>query len=106
MKACLFLIALAIGAAQAAGDRSRGTPRAAAPKPKVTDLDLTQDFAEEEEAPPRPAAPAISASHSHPWIYWALGATVTAGGVGWYLHESQKKESAVTRNEQVFTDDR
>ena len=108
MKKSALLFAFAAGFAQAAGDLARPPHRAmpAIPaKAKVVDLDLTLDFAEEEEVRSAPRASA-SAPGSNGWIYWAMGATVAAGGLGWYLHEQDTKDPGVTRTEQVFTDDR
>lgn len=113
MNKIAFLIALAVGAAQASGAPSRPpnhAPKAeAAPLPgvgagKTIDLDLNLDLADEDPEP-RPRV-ANGQPESHAWVYWALGATAAAGGLGWYLHENQAKEPVVTRSEQVFTDDR
>ena len=115
MDKIAFLIALAVGAAQASGAPTRPpnhAPKAEAgsaperPAGKTVDLDLNLDFADEEPVPEPRITSAPPASHA--WVYWALGATATAaaGGLGWYMHENQAKEPAVTRSEQVFTDDR
>ncbi len=104
MKSAAFLIALAVGAAQAGSDPGHPPHRAPTVKSKTVDLDLTLDFADEVE--PAPKVAVLSAPASHAWIYWAMGATVAAGGLGWYLHENPAKEPVVTRNDQVFTDDR
>jgi hypothetical protein len=110
MRKTVFLIALAVGLAQATGDNGRPPnrpPRAA--KPKAVDLDLTLDFADEDyypsAAPHSASAPAKDASYA--WVYWTVGAaTVAAGGLGWYLHDRQDAKPGVTRSEQVFTDER
>lgn len=104
--ASVFLAcAFAVGFAQAAGENARPSHRAMKPGSKVVDLDLTLDFDEDDEG--RSTARASSAAPgSRGWIYWAMGATVAAGGLGWYLHEQDAKAPGVTRTEQVFTDDR
>ena len=102
MKAIAFLIMLCVGSCLARGDNGRPAPKAALAKPKVIDLDFTED----EEAVAERAARVPVPQPSHQWIYWTVGATVVAGGVGWYLHEDQKKQPVVTRNEQIFTDER
>ena len=113
MDKIAFIIALAVGAAQASGSPSRppnhahkaeAGSAAAREAGKAIDLDLNLDFADEDpEAQPRVSG---AQPGSHAWMFWAMGATVAAGGLGWYLHENQAKEPAVTRSEQVFTDDR
>ena len=92
---------LAFGPAFAEGAKP---PRKPAPaKPKVIDLDFTDD----DEAPaPRPRARTGGNPGSGQWIYWTLGASVLAGGVGWYFLEKRQQDPVVTRNEQVFTDER
>jgi hypothetical protein len=106
MKAMSLLIALAMGAAQAGGMETRMRARSA-PIKKAVDLDLNMDLAEDAPVPAAPAAPAPEAKASRAWMYWtAAGATLAAGGVGWYIHENMAKQPATIRNEQVFTDDR
>jgi len=108
MKKTVILFALAVGFGQAAGDNAR-TARRASPaipaKSNAVDLDLTLDFAEDETARPVTRA-ARTTPGAYAWMYWAMGATVAAGGLGWYIHEQDAKTPGVTRSEQVFTDDR
>jgi hypothetical protein len=95
------LIALGVGMGLALGDAPKPAkpPRA---KPKIIDLDFTQDD-EDWTAAPKSAEDNASPGR---WIYWTLGAgVVAAGGVGWYLYQDQQ-EPTVTRNEQIFTDER
>jgi hypothetical protein len=110
MKTNVLLLALSLGANLVWAEAAK--PAAKRPKPKVIDLDFSDD-----EVPPPAALPAAPApvparsarvhSDSHPWVYWAMGVSVVAaGGVGWYLHEQQAKEPVVTRTDQVFTDER
>lgn len=115
MKACVFLSALCLAAQAASADPApnrAAPPRSAAvpPKPKVIDLDFSDDGAEEPVPARVPAkSPAAIAPESHQWVYWTMGATAlaaAAGGVGWYWHKEQAKTPTVTRSEQVFTDDR
>jgi hypothetical protein len=105
MKKIAFLFAFAVGFAQAAGETARPPHRAVKVGSKVIDLDLTLDFDEDQDGQSGQRASA-AAPGSHGWIYWAMGATVAAGGLGWYLHDQDAKAPAVTRTEQVFTDDR
>lgn len=104
--ASIFLACgFAVGFAQAAGENARQPHRAMKIGSKVIDLDLTLDFDEDDEG--RSAQSVSSAAPgSSGWIYWAMGATVAAGGLGWYLHDQDSKAPSVTRTEQVFTDDR
>lgn len=108
MKKSVIMLALAVGLAQAAGDHGRPPNRPPRAKAKAVDLDLTLDFADEaaESAPPPRTAAAAHKQGSHAWIYWAMGATVAAGGLGWYLHDQQDVQPGVKRSEQVFTDER
>lgn len=77
-----------------------------APIKKAVDLDLNMDL-EDEPLPAAPPRPAPEAGPSRAWMYWtAAGATLAAGGLGWYIHENQSKQPATIRNDQVFTDDR
>ena len=60
-------------------------PRA---KPKVIDLDFTEDSEDDEDWTPAPKSDA--AGPRRRWLYWTLGAgAVAAGGVGWYLFQDE-----------------
>ena len=108
MRAKAFLIALGVSLALSFGEAAKPAPapthNPARAKPKVIDLDFTDDS---DEAPDvRAAQPSLTATGARPWIFWTLGASaVAAGGVTWYLLEN-RKEPEVTRSEQVFTDER
>lgn len=101
MASKTFFIAYCVGICLALGDAPKPNmpPRA---ESKVIDLDFTDDgenwAAESESGHDRKS--------DGRWIYWTLGAgVVAAGGVGWYIFQDQR-EPKVTRNEQVFTDER
>jgi hypothetical protein len=96
-----YFIALCAGLGLALGDAPKpNKPQRA--KPMVIDLDFTDD-GEHWTAAPGTGAERESGSR---WIYWAVGAGVAAaGGVGWYLFQD-RQDPTVTRNEQVFTDER
>ncbi|MDB5050592.1 MAG: hypothetical protein JWO30_3663 [Fibrobacteres bacterium] len=104
MKAIAFLIAVSLGSHLAWGDAVKAPAKNTRPKPKVVDL----DFSDDEESNGKSSQSIVPSSGVHPWIYWTLGATVAAaaGGVGFYLYQDRTKTPTVTRNEQVFTDDR
>jgi hypothetical protein len=106
MKAIAFLIVLCLSADTSwGGGAGRPGRKPAQPKPKVIDLDFTE---EDRESDVVAAAPSASARpDSRGWVYWTLGgALVAAGGVGWYLHQEQDPETSVTRKDQIFTDER
>lgn len=105
MKKFRILIVFAVGLSQAAGEMGSQSPPPKRISPPAIDLNLTLDIADEpdDQHAPRSAA---NASGSHSWIYWAMGATFAAGGIGWYLKEHPGKGAEVTRSEQVFTDER
>lgn len=94
-------MALCVGMGTALGDDPKPDkpPRA---KPKVIDLDFTNDGEIWTAAPGR----RDKRESDSRWIYWTVGAGLAAvGGVGWYLFQDQRDPS-VTRNEQIFTDER
>jgi hypothetical protein len=107
MKAIAFLIVLCLSADMAwAGGTGRPGRKPAQPKPKVIDLDFTEEDRESEAVA---AAPSVSAPEvGNGWVYWTLGGALVAaaGGVGWYLHHEQDPETSVTRKDQIFTDER
>ena len=95
------MIAWGVGMGLAFGDAPKpaSPPRA---KPKVIDLDFTDD---DEEWTPAPGRMSASTSRGR-WLYWTLGAgAAAAGGIGWYLFR-EEREPTVTRNERIFTDER
>ena len=94
------LIAWAVGMGLAFGDAPKPDKPLRA-KPKVIDLDFTDDDEAWTPAPKRTAA-----ASPRRWLYWTLGAgAVAAGGAGWYLLHGER-EPAATRNELIFTDER
>lgn len=98
---------LALGAAfgeKIKGEGVKTVQKPAPAKPKVIDLDFTDD--DDGAAAPRPRVRTGGNAGSDQWIYWTVGASVLAGGVGWYFLEERQKDPIVTRNEQVFTDER
>ena len=101
MASKTFFIAFCVGMGPALGDvpKPNKPPRA---KPKVIDLDFTNDGEIWAAAPKR-----LDKQESDSrWIYWSVGAgLVAAGGVGWYLFQ-ERQDPTVTRNEQIFTDER
>lgn len=101
MTSKTFIIAFCVGMGPALGDIPKpGKPPGA--KPQVIDLDFTDD---EEIRVSAPGRRDKQESDSR-WIYWTLGAGLAAaGGVGWYIFQEQQ-DPTVTRNEQVFTDER
>ncbi len=107
MRALAYFILLGMlgtGASLASGGSASPSPKAAHPKPKVIDLDFSDD---DDDVPMRHAPPQVqSAATPGKWIYWTVGATAVAGGVGWYLYRDQAKTTTVTRKEQIFTDER
>ncbi len=100
MRATALVVGLCLGSQLACGDAVRIQPKPAHPKPKVVDLDFTEDGDKD-----APTAASQSGPGSRGWVLWALGATAVAGGIGWYWHEEQSKPSSVKHNEQVFTDE-
>jgi hypothetical protein len=101
MASKTFFIAFCVGMGLALGDAPKPNkpPRA---KSKVIDLDFTEDGENWAAAPKSPD----NRESGNRWIYWTLGAgVVAAGGVGWYIFQDQK-EPTVTRDEQIFTDER
>ncbi|MDB5105147.1 MAG: hypothetical protein JWP91_2836 [Fibrobacteres bacterium] len=106
MKSTPFLAILCVASLLAPDVGAKTEGKNSRAKPKVIDLDFTDD----DESAPIPASAgtvrAQAPADSHEWLYWTLGATVVAGGVGWYLSEGSSKEPTVTRNEQIFTDER
>jgi hypothetical protein len=102
----LLILGLACGLVfgPAFGEAAKPPQKPAPAKPKVIDLDFTDD--DGETAAPRSPARTGGNARSGQWIYWTLGASVLAGGVGWYFLEERQKDPIVTRNEQVFTDER
>jgi hypothetical protein len=101
MASKTFFIAFCVGMGLALGDvPEQSMPPGA--KPKVIDLDFTGD----DETWTAASNGAERRKTPGPWIYWTIGAGVAAaGGVGWYLFQD-RQEATVTRNEQVFTDER
>jgi hypothetical protein len=98
-----FLIAgLAVGLA--CGDAVKPSQKPVRAKPKVIDLDFTDD--DDDSPAPQSRSRLGSGAADRQWIYWSVGASVLAGGVGWYILEERQKDPIVTRNEQVFTDER
>lgn len=100
MASKTFFIAFCVGMGLALGDvpKPNKTTRA---KPKVIDLDFTDDGEKWASAPKT-----YERESNSGWIYWTVGAGLAAaGGVGWYLFQD-RQDPTVTRNEQVFTDER
>ena len=107
MKAIAFLItfsiALCLGADPGWAANGRPGRKPPQPKPEVIDLNFTE--AAEETA--GSAQTGSERADSHRWIFWTVGgALVSAGGVGWYLHQEQDEEPSVSRNDRIFTDER
>lgn len=102
----LLILGLASGLAlgPAFGEAAKPPQKPVRAKPKVIDLDFTDD--DDDIAAPRAPARTGRSPASNQWIYWTVGASVLAGGVGWYYLEERQKDPIVTRNEQVFTDER
>ena len=101
MASKTFFIAYCLGMGLALGN----APKPDKPphvKSKVIDLDFTDDGENWDAAP----GSGHGRESDRRWIYWPLGAgVVAAGGVGWYIFQDQR-DPTVTRNEQVFTDER
>jgi hypothetical protein len=100
--AWLLIAGLAVGLA--CGDSVKAPQKPVRAKPKVIDLDFTDDDDDSPASHTRSRQDGGVAGRQ--WIYWSVGASVLAGGVGWYLLEERQKDPIVTRNEQVFTDER
>ncbi|MEO6097769.1 MAG: hypothetical protein ABIW76_19790 [Fibrobacteria bacterium] len=102
----LFTTGLACGLTfgPAFGKGARQPQNPALEKSKVIDLDFTDD--DGEFAASIPPARTAGNTGSRQWIYWTVGVSVLAGGVGWYFLEERQNDQLVTRNEQVFTDER
>jgi hypothetical protein len=101
-----WILGLACGLAfgPAFGEAARTPQQPIRAKPKVIDLDFTDT--DDDVAEPQPRQRTGGSRGTRQWIYWTVGASVLAGGVGWYFLEDRRKDPIVTRNEQVFTDER
>lgn len=97
-------LAFGLGFSPAYGEGAKPSQKPVRAKPKVIDLDFTED--DGDITRPRTRTWTGGNPGSGQWIYWTLGASLLAGGVGWYYLEERQKEPIVTRNEQIFTDDR